>query len=343
MTKLLTIVVPVYKVEPYINKCLDSCLIYKTNEQGEKVLDEELMNQLEVIIVNDGTPDNSAEMSREYVRRYPNTFRQIDKENGGHGSAWNVGLKEATGKYLRFLDSDDWLVNIERFMRDISTCEVDLVFTQLDKYIVEDNEFVRYPVLGDLNQNKEIASFPYERMNDYTICNFQYCTYRTELLYPFCPLFDEHVFYDDMILHVASILLSKNYIIFDYPLYQYLIGRAGQTISPDVVKRNIGFNKQEFQKSYSFYQAHHNIANEQTQLWAKYVLITHMSQHYISQMIQLPWVEFKKTALQYRKQITDLGTLPIISKQTRRLVNYPIPLFYLVEKIRWVKNQRIKA
>lgn len=97
MNKLLTIVVPVYKVEPYINKCLDSCLIYKTNEQGEKELDEELMNQLEVIIVNDGTPDNSAEMSREYVKRYPQAFRQIDKENGGHGSVWNEGLKEATG------------------------------------------------------------------------------------------------------------------------------------------------------------------------------------------------------------------------------------------------------
>ena len=70
--KLLTIVVPVYKVEPYINKCLDSCVL----------ADEKLMSQLEVIIVNDGTPDNSAEMSREYVKNYPQTFRQIDKENG---------------------------------------------------------------------------------------------------------------------------------------------------------------------------------------------------------------------------------------------------------------------
>lgn len=77
MKKLLTVVVPEYKVEPYINKCLDSLILE----------DENLMNQLEVIIVNDGTPDRSAEMSREYVKRYPQTFRQIDKENGGHGPA----------------------------------------------------------------------------------------------------------------------------------------------------------------------------------------------------------------------------------------------------------------
>ena len=71
MQKLLTIIVPVYKVEVYINKCLDSLLLPPAQ-----------MQQLEVIIVNDGTPDNSAELSREYVKRYPESFRQIDKEKG---------------------------------------------------------------------------------------------------------------------------------------------------------------------------------------------------------------------------------------------------------------------
>lgn len=70
-----------YKVEPYINKCLDSCILYKQDAQGNRVIDEDLMSQLEVIIVNDGTPDRSAEMSREYTLRYPQTFRQINNEN----------------------------------------------------------------------------------------------------------------------------------------------------------------------------------------------------------------------------------------------------------------------
>ena len=84
MEKLLTIVIPVYKVEAYINKCLDSLII-----------DPALMEKMDVLIVNDGTPDNSAEMSREYVKRFPGVFRQIDKENGGHGSVWNLGVREA--------------------------------------------------------------------------------------------------------------------------------------------------------------------------------------------------------------------------------------------------------
>ena len=147
--KLLTIVVPVYKVEPYINKCLDSCVLK----------DEKLMEQLEVIIVNDGTPDNSAEMSREYVKRYPNTFRQIDKENGGHGSAWNVGLKEATGKYLRFLDSDDWLTNLDMLMNKLATTNADLVFTHIDVNYVGDNSVVRTSIIGDKNVVKPIDIF----------------------------------------------------------------------------------------------------------------------------------------------------------------------------------------
>ena len=100
MEKLLTVVVPVYKVEKYINKCLDSL-----------VVPDKQMERLEVLAVNDGTPDNSALMAKEYEKKYPQTFKVIDKENGGHGSAWNRGVAEATGKYIKFLDSDDWFDN----------------------------------------------------------------------------------------------------------------------------------------------------------------------------------------------------------------------------------------
>ena len=138
MEKLLTIIIPVYKVEAYINKCLDSLIIAP-----------ELMEKLEVLIVNDGTPDNSAELSREYVMRFPKTFRQIDKENGGHGSAWNVGLKEATGKYLRFLDSDDWFTDLDRLMLDLENCQADIVFNPFVKEYSYENrtEIVDVPIV----------------------------------------------------------------------------------------------------------------------------------------------------------------------------------------------------
>ena len=125
MEKLLTVVVPVYKVEKYINKCLDSLIV-----------SDEQMNLLEVIVVNDGTPDNSAIMAKEYERKYPNTFRVIDKENGGHGSAWNRGVVEAKGKYIKFLDSDDWFDDNDfpKLINRLKDCTADVVLCNLEKH-----------------------------------------------------------------------------------------------------------------------------------------------------------------------------------------------------------------
>ena len=192
MQKLLTIVVPVYKVEQYINKCLDSCIIYKNDAQGQQVVDEEMMDQLEVIIVNDGIPDNSAELSREYTKRYPNTFRQIDKANGGHGSAWNVGLKEATGKYLRFLDSDDWLSNLDKLMEELSRTDADLVFTTYNKFYVQEDRYepqvlsLPTKTVSPLDKN----TFADQKIWIFTL-NFWHTTYKTSILQPQWPLFEE--------------------------------------------------------------------------------------------------------------------------------------------------------
>ena len=86
MKKILTIVVPVYNTEKYLSKCLDSLVIKD-------------IDSIEVLIIIDGSPDNSIEIAKQYHDKYPKTFTVIDKENGGHGSCCNIGLKVAKGKY----------------------------------------------------------------------------------------------------------------------------------------------------------------------------------------------------------------------------------------------------
>lgn len=227
MNKLLSIVVPVYKVEPYINKCLDSLVL----------ADEELMNQLEVIIVNDGTPDRSAEMSREYTKRFPLTFKQIDKANGGHGSAWNVGLNEATGKYLRFLDSDDWLTNLDRLMEKLEQTDCDVIVTPVSVFYAQQNRaVVNHLPVETTGQELSIATDGFGA----GFSNFWHATYKTSMLKPLSPLFLEGVSYDDTILCIVPHLMAKTFVVYDFVVYNYLQGREGQSVDLKVVEKKMG-------------------------------------------------------------------------------------------------------
>ena len=96
--KVLTIIVPVYNMELYLDRCLASLIIS----------DNDLFNALQVIIINDGSKDKSLDIALRYVNRYPNVFEVVDKPNGNYGSCINKGLTIAKGRYFRILDADDW-------------------------------------------------------------------------------------------------------------------------------------------------------------------------------------------------------------------------------------------
>ena len=95
--KMLSVAIPTYNIEKYIEKCLNS------------FLNIELLDYLDIIVVNDGSSDNSSLLAKKIAKKYPQSFRVIDKENGGHGSVINTALKYAIGKYFMVVDGDDWI------------------------------------------------------------------------------------------------------------------------------------------------------------------------------------------------------------------------------------------
>lgn len=264
MEKLLTVVVPVYKVEQYIHKCLDSLIVA-----------DEWMERVEVLVVNDGTPDRSAMMAKEYEQRYPQTFRVIDKENGGHGSAWNRGVEEAKGKYLRFLDSDDWLTNYEAFLERLSHLDVDLVFTDLDVFHQDTGVHNIYQLRMATDTPLVVDDFNWDDTDDfflgYNFTNFHMCTYRTKLLQQYQPLFDEKVFYDDEILFVMPLCTAKRMAYVDLILYNYLLGRTGQTMDAKVAMRNLEFKFRVREKQIRFVR-NHPVTNERVARKLNYIL-----------------------------------------------------------------------
>ena len=329
MNKLLTIVVPVYKVEPYINKCLDSCLIYKTNEQGRKVLDDEMMDQLEVIIVNDGTPDNSAEMSREYVKRYPQTFRQIDKENGGHGSAWNVGLKEARGKYLRFLDSDDWLTNLNDLMQRLANTDVDIVFSHINKYYAEKDCYMEERIQEEFDVEKSLIDFPFFSNRRYTVMNFWFATYKKDILIFEKDVFAEKTMYDDAILFVLPAIKGKTYKCIDIVVYNYFIGREGQSVNLEKIPQNIVARSRQ-----AIYMDEFWTANKPQEIAASIeegvVYYIHRNAwHIFLSIFLLPYNQARKIEKKMRHM---LMYLPLGSKIYKRYVFLPFRVFYLLNK-----------
>ena len=93
--KLLTITVPCYNSQDYLDRCMESLLV-----GGEDV---------EILIVDDGSTDRTAEMADAYAQKYPAIVKVIHKQNGGHGSAVNAGIAGATGQFFKVVDSDDWV------------------------------------------------------------------------------------------------------------------------------------------------------------------------------------------------------------------------------------------
>ena len=319
--KLITVVVPVYKVEQYINKCLDSL-----------VLPEEWMQKLEVLVVNDGTPDRSAEMAREYEVKYPGTFRVIDKENGGHGSAWNRGLKEATGKYLRFLDSDDWFTTSEfvKLLERLDGMDVDLVISNYNRYWIQKNEFELMPVDGIpkdvLLDADEIdwGEMPWE------ITSFWRCTYRTRMLQQEQPLFAEKVFYDDMKITITSLILARTVCFVDLTIYNYLLGRPGQTMTPENQRKHF-LHKFTVLKDYFDFYLSHPVSSE-----GKNAFMARRIKYYLHnifyQFSRFPYKTSKKYLAEWKEYYLKLAGKVGLDTYPYASVKYyftlPFPVFY---------------
>ena len=279
----MTIVIPVYKVEKYIRQCMDSVIV-----------PQDQMDQLEVIVVNDGTPDNSADITKEYAEKYPDTIKVIDKENGGHGSAWNVGLRLATGQYIRFLDSDDWLSDLSSFIDRLATLDVDMVFTHLIKYYDSDGipEVVSLPLM-EFDKVLDVDAIPYDVIKKTPdIYNFHRCTYSTRKLQEDQPIFCERVYYDDGILYLVPLIKGKSVCFLDLPLYNYRLSREGQTMDRSVEKSHAYDYVKVCKGIIEFANGHTDISEHQKEQ-ERIILQAYLSYPF-RLFTALPYNEFKK-------------------------------------------------
>lgn len=215
----VSVIVPVYNVEKFIDKCLNS-LVNQT------------LKEIEIIVVNDGSPDNSQKIIDKYVKKYPDKIKSYIKENGGQGSARNYGLKKATGEYIGYVDSDDF---VEKDM-----------YKKLYNKAKENNYDI--VVCGNYNvsedyQNKNIDAFINNYNTDLENIFFGKMAvwnkiYKRDILIKNKLEFKEKVWYEDLAFTLKAIMNSNTFAFIDEPLYDYLI-REGSTMNNSNVQRNL--------------------------------------------------------------------------------------------------------
>lgn len=227
MNKVLSIIIPTYNMEKYLRRCLDSLII-----------DEEGMKQLEVLVINDGSKDSSSQIAHEYQDKYPDTYRVIDKENGNYGSCINRGLKEATGKYVKVLDADDWFDTnaLAIVLRNLCGIDVDLVMTQFNE-VTPEGKITKRLSLRKKPSNQEFLFTNY-CVNPFESIAMHNIAYKLEILKDINYSQLEGISYTDMQWAFTPIAHVKKAVFYPLYLYQYMRGREGQTMDPVVVKKN---------------------------------------------------------------------------------------------------------
>lgn len=226
--KILSIAVPCYNSEAYMEKCIDSLLV-----GGEEV---------EILIVDDGSKDGTTEIADRYQEKYPTIVKAVAKSNGGHGDAVNCGLEHATGKYFKVVDSDDWvdeeallkvLDTIKGFVKDES--EVDMVIANYvyEKVGMTHKKVIRYDNVLPENQIFKWEDIGHFRLDQYILMHS--VIYRTEML-KLCQLeLPKHTFYVDNIYVYYPLPHVRTLYYMNVDLYRYFIGREDQSVNEKVM------------------------------------------------------------------------------------------------------------
>ena len=228
MDKTLTLVIPTYNMEAYLSHCLNSLIV-----------SEDLMSKLEVLVVNDGSKDRSSEIAHKFEQMYPQTFRVIDKENGNYGSCINRGLAEAEGRYIKVLDADDWFDTTEfsNFLSEIEKTHVNMI---LSGFNIVKNETKEVSLAYQANvENMKVLSFQHMDYDKLGVWMMHAVTYETDLLRSIHYHQTEGISYTDTEWTYIPLSSIDSFVFYKGPIYQYLIGREGQTMDGKVLLRSV--------------------------------------------------------------------------------------------------------
>lgn len=230
--KTLSVVVPCYNSADYMRRCLDSVLTAG--------------NVVEVIIVDDGSTDETGVIADDYAARFPGTVRAVHTPNGGHGSAVNTGIAHASGRYVKVVDSDDWVdeAALKRVVAVLTSfaaenTHLDLLVSNFtyEKASKKHKRTVSYRNALPRGRVFGWNEFGTLRPSQYLMMHS--LIYRTALLTDNGFRLPDHTFYVDSLYASEPLVWVNTMYYLDVDLYRYFIGRADQSVNEAVMMRRV--------------------------------------------------------------------------------------------------------
>ncbi len=222
--KYISFAIPCYNSEDYMARAIESILT-----GGDEV---------EILIVNDGSADRTSKIAHEYMEKYPGIVRVIDKENGGHGDAVNEGLGAARGKYFKVVDSDDWvdeeaLCKILTLLRNLEDDggQIDMLISNFvyEKTGAAHKKCVHYRNALPQDEIFRWDDIGHFRLDQYILMHS--VIYRTDLLKLIQMKLPKHTFYVDNIYVYYPLPHVRKIYYLDVDFYRYFIGRDDQSVN----------------------------------------------------------------------------------------------------------------
>lgn len=315
---ILSIIIPSYNVEKYLRHTVYS------------IIDQINANKIEILIVNDGSIDNTKAIAKELSKKYGSYIvRLIDKENGGHGSTINVGIEQAKGKYFKIIDGDD-TVDSEEFAELINILEKEESDIVLNNYIEDYSKTNNTNIMKIYNMLKPGIQYHFD-----DLCHDNYgfsiwgpilscSSYKTEVFKNKFKI-SEKMFYVDMELNTYIAIYCDTITYYDLNIYRYLLGREGQSVSKESYIRN--------------YKNHENVCINMIEIYYKNkYLISEEKRHYIINKLIIPII-----STQYEICLNYFKVRKAFLEFDKRLKSYP-EFYYnkriLIKKVRFYRKTK---
>ena len=308
MSKLLSLIIPTYNMAALLPRCVESLVQAKS------------IDTLDILIVNDGSKDNSLQVAREWEKKYPQSIRVIDKPNGNYGSTINAALPIAEGMYVKVLDSDDWfdtaaldalLTEIERFAQSntqtegntktakTDTCP-DMLHTPFTQIGATTREVIRYNTMG-----RE----PYEYGKIYQLDDIlpdgyirfflmHALAYRTEMLRSMHYRQTEGISYTDTEWSCYPLFAAQTIVFLPHNVYQYNLDREGQTMDPKVLMKSVNQMQTVTDAMLAYYESHRSVLSDVRAAWMKQYFENRLRILYKIYLLDMPRADFRMEDLQ---------------------------------------------